>query len=237
MDHPLQIFYRDAALAVCCKPAGCLSEAGPGRTLPALLAAELAGKGEAEDVFTVHRLDREVAGLSVLARTHDAASALIDQFATHTVDKEYYAVLRGAPAEAAAVLEDLLYRDARKNKSYVVNRERRGVRRAKLQYRVIASAKDGAQALTLVRIRLFTGRTHQIRVQFASRQLPLVGDGRYGGRDDRCSIALFSCLLAFDHPETGRRMRFYQAPDRDAFPWNLFPREYYVSVSPFSTSA
>ena len=98
MDHPLQIFYRDAALAVCCKPAGCLSEAGPGRTLPALLAAELAGKGEAEDVFTVHRLDREVAGLSVLARTHEAASALIDQFAAHTVDKEYYAVLRGAPA-------------------------------------------------------------------------------------------------------------------------------------------
>lgn len=234
MDAPF-ILFADPALLVCVKPAGVLSEpSGNAQNLPALLAEALRAQGKPDAVFTVHRLDREVGGLMVLARTHEAASQLIAQIGAHTVGKEYYAVLRGTPTEAHAILEDLLFRDAARNKSYVVSRERKGVRRAKLEYTVLASALDGAQAVSLVRIRLFTGRTHQIRVQFSARQLPLLGDGRYGGRDARCDIALFSCLLAFDHPTTKRRMRFYQAPNREAFPWNLFPKDAYLTISPFT---
>lgn len=230
----LQVPFSDPSVLVCVKPAGCLAEAGPGANLPSLASAYLAENKLPDEVFTVHRLDREVSGLTVLARSHEAASDLISQFSEHRVEKEYFAVLKGTPAEARAVLEDLLFRDAKRNKSYVVTRERKGVRRAKLEYRLLAEGADGAQPVSLVRIRLFTGRTHQIRVQFASRKLPLLGDGRYGGRDARCNIALFSCLLAFDHPKTRRRLRFYQAPDRDAFPWNLFPKDTYTSISPFS---
>ena len=235
MDEPLQILLRDKAFAVCVKPPGCLSEPGPGRNLPALFSEACLAQGTSGDVYTVHRLDREVGGLTVLARTHDAASQLIGQFSSHSVNKEYYAVLRGVPAQAHAVLEDLLFRDAAKNKTYVVTRPRKGVREAKLAYHLLESVPDGDQTLSLVRIRLYTGRTHQIRVQFASRKHPLLGDGRYGGKDGRCEIALFACCLSFDHPTTGRRMRFYQQPPLDAFPWNCFPKEKYISISPFST--
>lgn len=221
LEDAIRVLYADSALAVCVKPAGCLSEPGSGRSLPVLLAAQLSEDGR--PVYTVHRLDREVGGLTVLARSHEAASKLIAQFTSRSVTKEYFAVLRGVPEEAQAVLEDLLFRDAARNKTYVVSRPRKGVRDARLEYALLADANDGAQPLSLVRVRLFTGRTHQIRVQFASRQHPLVGDGRYGGRDDRCRIALFACQLAFTHPVTQRQMRFFQTPDLSAFPWRLFP--------------
>lgn len=230
----LQVPYRDRAIAVCVKPPDCLSEPAQARNLPALLSSYFQTQNEPEPVFTVHRLDREVGGLSVLGRTHEAAASLIAQFSAHTVQKEYYAVLRGIPQASHAVLEDLLFRDAAKNKSYVVNRMRKGVRQARLEYVVLETVTDGDQPLSLVRIRLFTGRTHQIRVQFASRKLPLVGDVRYGGRDARCNIALFSCALGFTHPTENRRMHFYQRPALDCFPWNLFSAQSFDSVSPFS---
>ena len=235
MENPLQILMCDKVIAVCVKPPGCISEPAPGRNLPALLSDRLQSQGESGDVYTVHRLDREVGGLMVLARTHEAASQLIGQFSSHTVRKEYYAVMRGVPAQAHALLEDLLFRDAAKNKSYVVTRPRKGVRSAKLEYVLLDTVTDGETPLSLVRIRLFTGRTHQIRVQFASRQLPLVGDGRYGGRDERCEIALFACALGFRHPTKRRPLQFYRQPDLDTFPWNCFPKKDYVSISPFST--
>ena len=231
----MHLLYCDNVIAVCEKPAGCLAEAGSEKNLPALLQQTLRDKGEADPVFTVHRLDREVGGLTVLGRTHEAASKLIEQFGAHQIDKEYYAVLKGVPEQAHAVWEDLLFRDAANNKTYVVKRTRKGVREAKLEYRVLETTMDEGQPISLVRIRLFTGRTHQIRAQFSARKLPLIGDGRYGGKDRRCSIALFSCVLGFNHPETGRRMRFYQRPDLTQFPWNQFSRDAYLSISPFST--
>ena len=215
----LNVLYCDAALLVCEKPTGCLSEPGPGANLPALAADWLRARGENPELRTVHRLDKAVGGLMVLARTQKAAASLIDQIAAHTAEKEYLAVLRGVPAEDEATLEDLLFHDSRTNKTFVVTRPRKGVRDAKLSYRVLGRAGTAAQPLTLVRVRLHTGRTHQIRAQFSHRGLPLLGDIRYGSKAAH-GPALFSCRLAFDHPSTGKRMEFELTPTGE--PWKQF---------------
>ena len=215
----LRVLYWDRALLVCEKPADCLSEPGPGKNLPDLAAAWLAARGEAPTVRTVHRLDKAVGGLMVLARTQKAAASLIGQIAARSVEKEYLAILRGVPEAETATLEDLLFHDSRSNKTFVVARPRKGVREAKLSYRVVATAEGEAGPLSLVRIRLHTGRTHQIRAQFSHRGLPLLGDIRYGSRAGH-GPALFACLLAFDHPTTGERMQFELLPK--GAPWNLF---------------
>ena len=226
-----EILYEDSAFAVCVKPSALLSEASSGRNLPDLLSSYYRAQGKPDYVATVHRLDKIVGGLMVVSRSKNATAPLIRAIAERQVQKDYYAVLRGIPEQPHAVLEDLLFRDAAKNKTYVVDRMRKGVRDAKLEYRVLQTVTDGAQSLTLVRIRLFTGRTHQIRVQFASRQLPLLGDIRYGSKDKRCEAALWSCRLAFAHPIDGRPMHFYQKPP-EQFPWTLF--DSYNAISPFS---
>ena len=215
----LRVLYCDRALLVCEKPAGCLSEPGPGRNLPALAEAWLTARGEGPQVHTVHRLDKPVGGLTVLARTRAAAGSLIGQIAAHTAEKEYLAVIRGVPEAAEGCWEDLLFHDSRTNKTFVVTRPRKGVREAKLSYRVLGQAEREGQVLSLVRVRLYTGRTHQIRAQFSHRGLPLLGDVRYGSRADH-GPALFSCCLAFDHPETGKRMSFSLEPE--GMPWRLF---------------
>ena len=140
--------------------------------------------------------------------------------------KEYVAVLRGALSEADGVLEDLLFRDAAHNKTYVVQRMRKGVRDARLSYHKLAETDCGGQTLTLVQIRLHTGRTHQIRVQFSSRQLPLLGDIRYGSKDPGCDVALWATRLQLQHPKTGAPMSFTQLPPSQ-YPWNLFSRDQY----------
>ena len=216
----LRVLYCDKELLVCEKPTDCLAEPGPGKNLPALAAAWLREHGEDPAVRTVHRLDKAVGGLMVLARTQRAAASLIDQIAARTAEKEYLAVLRGVPEQDEAVLEDLLFHDSRTNKTFVVTRPRKGVREAKLSYRVVGRVKGEADPLSLVRVKLYTGRTHQIRAQFSHRGLPLLGDLRYGSKAAH-GPALFSCLLAFDHPETGKRMRFELLPEGE--PWNLFP--------------
>ena len=215
----LNVLYCDEAVLVCEKPTGCLSEPGPGRNLPQLAELWLRERGETGPLHTVHRLDKPVGGLTVLARTRAAAASLIGQIAAGTVEKEYLAVLRGVPAEPEAVLEDLLFHDSRTNKTFVVSRPRKGVREAKLSYRVLARAGTEAAPLTLVRVRLYTGRTHQIRAQFSHRGLPLLGDVRYGSRAEH-GPALFSCFLSFDHPATGKRMVFEAKPR--GTPWDLF---------------
>ena len=143
--------------------------------------------------------------------------ALLRRHYREQVTKEYLAVLRGHPAEASATLTDLLFRDASKNKSYVVKRMRKGVREASLEYVTLGSTEE----LTLVRVRLHTGRTHQIRVQFASRGLPLSGDRKYGASDAPWPIALWSYRLSFAHPQTGEAMTF-ACPPPDTAPWTRF---------------
>lgn len=206
----LSILYTDRDLAVCLKPRGVSSEQGG---LPDLLAAQL---GQ-ERLWCVHRLDAAVGGVMVYARSARAAAGLSRQIVEKTLCKEYLAVIPGRPEADEAILRDLLFHDRGKNKSYIVRRMRAGVREAELAYRVL----ETAGALTLLSISLHTGRTHQIRVQFAARGLPLVGDVRYGSVFRDCPIALWSHTLAFHHPADGRALSF-SAPPEGAFPWDSF---------------
>ena len=152
----------------------------------------------------------------VFSRRRDVTGKLTAAMAAHAITKEYLAVLRGHPEQDADTLTDLLFRDAQHNKSYVVRRMRKGVREATLDYTVLAKT----DALTLVKVRLHTGRTHQIRVQFSHRGLPLLGDIRYGSKAD-CSAALWSYHLAFAHPVTGQIVDV-TCPPPAAYPWDQF---------------
>ena len=205
----MHILFEDPSLLVCEKPAGVLSEEGG---MPELLR-EATG---AKEICCVHRLDRETGGLMVYAKTKQAAAELSAAIAAGKLEKEYLAVVQGRP-EPAGTLRDLLYRDQAKNKSYVVQRMRRGVREAELSYRLLAER----EGLSLLRVRLVTGRSHQIRVQFASRGMPLVGDGKYGSAWRDRGLALWSTALSFPHPVTGEALRRELPPPAD-WPWSLF---------------
>lgn len=207
-----EILYADAAVAVVVKPAGVLSQGDAEDAMPVLLQKQLGGA-----IFPVHRLDQPTGGVMVYARTQDAAAKLSAQMQSEAFGKEYLAVLDGTPEPAEGELHDLLFFDRQKGKSYAVRRKRAGVKDARLAYRVLAQA----EGLTLVRVRLFTGRTHQIRVQFSSRSWPLTGDGKYGSRNNRCTPALWSAELHFAHPVTGETLTFRSQPP-EAYPWTLF---------------
>lgn len=209
----LEILYADAHMAVCVKPAGVLSQDAGENSMPSLLRQQLG----AENIYVIHRLDREVGGVMVYALSKKAAAALGKAVQERTLEKEYLAVLCGTPAEPEAVLEDLLYHDPVKNKTYTVRRMRKGVRDARLEYCV----KKSIGERTLVRVRLHTGRTHQIRVQFASRGFPLVGDGKYGGKTAGVGLGLWSYRLAFPDPITGEQ-RVFEVTPPEATPWKEF---------------
>lgn len=207
----MDILYTDKDMIVCIKPAGVLSTDEPGG-LPELLRAEL-GTG---DVRTVHRLDRVVSGLMVLARNAASASALSRQIREGSFDKDYLAVVHGETAEQGE-MEDLLARDKAERKTYVTHTPGKGVQEAILRYETLGRA----EGLSLVKIRLITGRTHQIRCQFSSRGLPLVGDRKYSLIEDGCPIALWSHMLSFAHPADGRP-QIFTAPPPEYYPWDRF---------------
>ena len=207
-----QIIHIDPAFVVCIKPPRVLSTDEPGG-VPDLCRTAL---GE-QNIRTVHRLDRVVSGLMVLARTKRAASDLGKQIQDGIFHKEYQAILHGSPDAPVGTLIDLLARDKAKRKTYVVTDPGKDVQEAILHYEVLAQTADFSK----VRIELMTGRTHQIRCQFSSRNLPLVGDRKYSTHEDDCEIALWSSLLCFRHPKTGEELTF-TAPLPDEFPWNQF---------------
>ena len=204
----MDILYLDEDIVVCVKPARVLSTDEPGG-LPELLRQEIG----TQDFRTVHRLDRVVSGLIVLARNAQAASELSRQIREDTFEKEYLAVVHGTPP--GGTLTDLLGRDKARRMTFVAEMPAKGVQEAVLHYRVVSQKEK----MSKVRIRLVTGRTHQIRVQFASRGWPLVGERKYSERNDPCEIALWSCRLAFRHPKTGERMEFEKEPGAE-FPWS-----------------
>ena len=206
----MELVYVDDDILVCLKPARVLSTDEPGGVPD--LCREALGDPKA-DVRTVHRLDRVVAGLMVLARNAEAASELSRQIREDEFEKEYQAVIHGEAAESAT-LRDLLGRDKARRMTFVAEAPAKGVQEAVLDYRLLAKN----DAMSRVQIRLHTGRTHQIRVQFASRNMPLVGERKYSLRNDPCEIALWSCRLAFTHPRTGKRMEFTHQPPNE-FPW------------------
>lgn len=218
----LEILYSDSDVIAVRKPVGILSESSAaGDGLPDLLAAKLRETGEPSDLYPIHRLDKGVGGALLLARTKFAAGKLSADVAAHKVEKEYRAVIHDRPPEASGEFFDLLFHDRTKNRSYVVDRMRRGVKDARLEYRILTSADDEDGELTLVSVILGTGRTHQIRVQFGSRHLPLWGDDRYGRRE-KGDIALYCRRIAFTHPKTGKRTEIVADPPK-TFPWTLFP--------------
>ena len=210
----IEILKEDDSVIICVKPAGILSTDEPGG-LPELVRETL--KDPYADIKTVHRLDRVVSGLAVLARNSETASDLGKQIMEGSFEKEYIAVVYGRPESSQGTYTDLLLRDKKERKSYVVEKIDKGVQEAILDYKVLQEAGN----MTLVRIRLQTGRTHQIRAQFSSRGMPIVGDKKYSTIEDGCNIALWSCRLAFRHPETGERIDARLAPG-SVYPWNLF---------------
>ena len=192
----MEILYQDSGIVVCRKEAGMDSETDVPQALQAQLGVS---------VLPVHRLDRGTAGLMVYACTKPAAAALSRAIAQGQFHKEYLALVHGCPPEKD-VWENLLFKDSRKNKVFVVKRPRAGVRAAKLSYQVL---RPGAESL--VRVFLETGRSHQIRVQFSSRGYPLVGDHKYGSRSKLTEPRLFSAALCF--PWNGKALRFEASPE------------------------
>ncbi len=185
---------------LCIKPAGLVSESPD---MPKKLQSLVGG-----EIFPVHRLDKAASGLMVYARTKAAAAALSKAVAERKIEKDYLAVVHGSPTEPRADLRDLLFFDRRKNKAFAVRRARKGVKEALLSYELLAE-KDG---LSLLKIRLHTGRSHQIRAQFASRKLPLVGDRRYGSPCD-VPLALWAYRLAFPYPTDGNSIEKRALPE------------------------
>ncbi|MBR6918026.1 MAG: RNA pseudouridine synthase [Clostridia bacterium] len=204
----MKILFENDAIVIAEKPCGVLSEQSPcGDDAVSVLSRETSSA-----IYPVHRLDRAVGGVMLFAKSAKAASVLSTDGA---FEKEYIAVVHG-DTDASGELTDLLFKDSRTNKSYVVKRMRRGVRKARLEYKTLA-AKNG---LSFVSVRLLTGRSHQIRVQFSSRRHPVVGDGKYGASDG-CDIALFLrkiVIPSFD----GESISASSRPDTARYPWSEF---------------
>ncbi len=196
MEEIKKLFVDDD-IVVCIKPVGLDSE----KEMPAALSSELGG-----EIFTLHRLDKNVGGVMIFARNKKTAAYFSKLISEGKLIKEYIACVHGVPPENG-VLEDFLFKDSRKNKVFVVKRERKGVKKAKLEYKLLSTDEE----TSLVRIKLHTGRSHQIRVQFSSRGYPIVGDHKYGSRDERKAPMLFSCALTF--PYKGKQASFEQMPE------------------------
>jgi 23S rRNA pseudouridine1911/1915/1917 synthase len=207
----MNLLYQDAHMVVCVKPAGLLAQADSKGGESAVSKLEAAFGS----IYPVHRLDKDTGGVMVFARTQKAAAALSKAVQENRLNKEYLALLPEMPAAEAGELEDILFHDRVKNRTYVVDRQRKGAKPAKLAYRVL----EQRESAVLVQVRLFTGRTHQIRVQFASRKLPLLGDRKYGSRES-VPMALWAWRLTLPHPVTGKELVFAAMPDGAAAPWN-----------------
>ena len=192
----MEILYSDRDIAVCVKPVGLDSQ----HEVPAALMEQLGG-----EIFPIHRLDQNVGGVMVFARSKQAAAALSKAVQEGTMVKEYVATVHGTPPESGD-WEDFLFKDSRKNKVFAVKKERKGVQYARLEFKRLTAGDE-----SLVRIRLHTGRSHQIRVQFASRGFPLVGDHKYGARDKATAPLLFSCKITF--PWKGQARSYEMLPN------------------------
>ena len=213
LSSEINILYRDNSIVVAVKPRGYISESAasgngtgsPIRSFPDELMKSLSLR----EIFPVHRLDRETEGIMVYALSASSASNLSSSIQDGRFIKGYDAWIHGVPESPEGSFRDLLFKDSRSSKVYVVKRERKGVRSASLSYKLVETVRlrDGS-LISHVNIVLDTGRTHQIRVQFGSRRMPVLGDRRYGSADNYPPIALSATSLTFPHPDDGRTMSF-----------------------------
>lgn len=221
-----KILYEDKYLILCEKRVGENSQLSDGKiteSLPDKLSKYRQSKGEDSYIGIVHRLDVTTGGVMLFSKDKTLTGKLSEAVSQKEYKKTYLAVSLSRPEPYVGRMDDLLYHDKQKNKTYVVDRERRSVKPASLLYETLESCKtaDG-NMVSLMRIELMTGRTHQIRAQFASRKMPLVGDGKYGSRDNKCGVALWSHKAEFIHPKTGKTIEVVSFPNIDRYPWNLF---------------
>lgn len=225
----LEIIAVTPDYVVAVKPAGVDAE----RDMPLLLTKAAGGTLADSDFYCVHRLDQAASGLLVYARNRETAADLSEMVREHQLQKSYYIIVSGRPEETEGNFEDLLFKDSSRQKAFIVKKERKGVKRAKLLYEVLETISilnfGRTEELSLVRVRLKTGRFHQIRVQFASRGMPIAGDGKYGSRI-KCGLCLFCQSISFPECKDGqikglcgdkRRLNFETALPSE-FPWNRF---------------
>ncbi len=221
----MNILYQDKYLLLCEKEAGENSQFSNNeaiKNLPERLSEHLRASGEADYIGLVHRLDVTTGGVILYSRMPSMTGKLSELVQNKEYEKTYLCVVHGIPEQRDGELCDLLFHDKQKNKTYVVSRERRGVKTASLTYEVMESVTlPSGESASLLRVKLITGRTHQIRVQFASRKMPLFGDGKYGSKENGCTCALWSHRGDFCHPVSRKRITVESFPP-DTYPWNLF---------------
>lgn len=214
----LRILFEDEHLIAVVKPYGVLSQGNENtKSLCSDLGDYLKAKGERAEVFVIHRLDKTTGGVMVFAKTKDASAKMSALVQSGKFHKIYYAVVEGKLSSQTGELSDLLYHDKAKNKTYVVKRERKGVKQAKLCYTSCGEAEYDGCVVTKVEVLLLTGRTHQIRVQFASRNHALVGDRKYGSAIKAKNIALWSHEISFTHPFTHELVKITAEPENEVF--------------------
>ena len=214
----VNILYENSGILVCVKPSGTLSEhSDKPNSLPLMIEKEYFEKNRPISLFAVHRLDREVCGVMVYAKNAECAGKLSEQISNRRFHKEYLAIVEGCPDKDEDTLKDLLFKASQKNKSYVVTRQRKGVKEASLEYKLLDKKEDSS----LLRIILHTGRTHQIRVQFGSRGHSIIGDKKYGSKTGSSAITLCSHKIEFSDPISGERLCFTYTP-ADIDKWNEY---------------
>ena len=219
----VQILYKDKNMIAVYKAPGVPSQSDPIGDKDAMTEASqlLSETGERGELWLVHRLDRVVGGVLIFARSKRCAAQLSELIAANKMEKEYLAVVDGIPEEG--ILTDLLFKDSARTKAFVVDRMRSGVKEARLESRILKTEESERGTRTLTRIKLHTGRFHQIRVQLSSRGTPITGDGKYGSRDGLARTpALFAFHLGFTLDK--KRYDIYKYPDVTEYPWSEFEK-------------
>ena len=219
----IEILYKSKDFIVCVKPQGIPSQ--PDNTsdedMTSLLKKNLQDCCEKDDIYVVHRLDRATGGLILYARNQASASIFSRLVAEKDgFSKEYIVIISGIPKENSGNMTDYLFKDSAQKKAFVVKSERKGAKLASLDYEVVKSITSNDKTLSLLNIKLHTGRFHQIRVQFSSRGMPIYGDGKYGSREKAPCFALWANKIAFTYK--GKKYEFEKNPNFEAIPWNLF---------------
>jgi len=220
----LEILFENKDIIVCEKNIGVHSEEKENsENMVSFIKEHKSHNGEDEYVGVIHRLDCTTGGVILYAKNKKAAAGYSSIVADkEKFTKEYLAVVHGNINEKSGVMTDFLFKDSKKNKSFVVKKMRKGVKEASLEYEVLDCLSLENNIFSLVKIKLHTGRTHQIRVQFSSRGNPLVGDGKYGSRDNGCEAALWAYRLTVQNPFSKKSDSYISLPDFSSYPWKLF---------------